>query len=1033
MHKRFGILLSLWLITFSAYAQYNQTQLYTVADGLPMTESNGVFCDQEGYLWIVGNNLQICHFDGRKFENFPVSLTGIDFANYSTRITQDSLGIWFYAFTQEDQGKIIRYQAGQWKKYIDTHISTFFYYPDWGTMAGINFKGELFQFNHKSDAWEVMDSMPLSMTIPSWVTRILISKFVLGDGYSLRFQDFTGSKIDTYWMPNLQSSFQFKINFDNDPAINHYNYWLDHAQPFSNSFRLQIIKNKHRENLNFITPGGRSLPLYTQRLSTINGIKTAIALDTGVSDSYYLVQFGSDSLFHAIARFKQSSADLDVTQDLQGHFWIASHTGVIRVNPYVLQCLEDQSNIVRGLQLITQDDQGSIWFGAYRDGLERFDGDHLLRDSPENLLRIMPGGYHDPENGMFCFEECLGLVHYQNDHWFWSGRKTPSINSCFGPPCNTGYYITPVSGSQLAMGVNRDGLALTDLPYRPNNDTKIISKDKGMLLDNVLTITEDRNQRLWLGRSSQGIAVYDPVQDTATSWLRQDTTKHAFGVMSSCLDDRGNLWLGCHDGIRFLEAPHQINLFSDEVLQKTKKLELPEAGTTLVPIIKQVKDYIVFANNTGHGIIDLASFYRDAQSPRVFFYDTRDARLGAGGEQNAIHIDTAGRVWIGKDFGAIRIVLDHLIADTLPVSVLIDSLIAGDEMVVYDDLGHIRLPLSKRNVRVWYHPSFTGYLNDNVYYRYRIRNKNGEDQYSPNTRETYLNFQYLPPGTNQLEIQAIKNNQVVDTQVLTMRVPYTLSETPWFWGLLVTGVLAFTLVWYRQKLALNREKLEASEARREKEQFQIRAIANSLNPHFINNSLSWIQLRMRGDEEGIKVVGRLAENIKSIFVKSRDGKAFHTIAEEMELVANYIEIQQARFSNQFKVQLPNDHELAPSAGLQVPLMQIQIHVENAIEHGLRDSNHGHQLEVKLQDKDPYLLITVTDTGIGRVASAAKGRYGTKQGTLLLNNLQAIFNRVNKLQITTHYEDLPFNDPLTNEKYGTSVSILIPKTYRYELE
>ena len=135
-----------------------------------------------------------------------------------------------------------------------------------------------------------------------------------------------------------------------------------------------------------------------------------------------------------------------------------------------------------------------------------------------------------------------------------------------------------------------------------------------------------------------------------------------------------------------------------------------------------------------------------------------------------------------------------------------------------------------------------------------------------------------------------------------------MTETPFFWiGLVgfisLVGAL-FLYKAYQQKLRIQTKELEASEAHRQKEKFQIQAITSSLNPHLINNSLSWIQARLQQDPEGMKVVDRLAENIETVFLHSRTGKAFHTLKDEMRLVVNYLQIQQARYGDYISVKLP---------------------------------------------------------------------------------------------------------------------------------
>jgi hypothetical protein len=356
----------------------------------------------------------------------------------------------------------------------------------------------------------------------------------------------------------------------------------------------------------------------------------------------------------------------------------------------------------------------------------------------------------------------------------------------------------------------------------------------------------------------------------------------------------------------------------------------------------------------------------------------------------------------------------------------------------------IRLPVFKRHLDIYLSPSFTGLLNDNVGFQYRlIHDKIQDTVWSAYSKSDHITISYLPPGTNHLEIRAIKNNEVADVRQLTIFVPLALSENPWFWICLIGGfsIAGAYVSWriYNQRLnlkqtqlALKEKELALSQQERAREQLQIQAITNSLNPHFINNSLQWLQSRVRKDAEAVRMIDRFSKNIRTIFLNSRNGKAHHSLAEEMELVRNYLYIQRSRYGDFVDATLPSDEQLVTLRNFQIPLMQIQIHVENAIEHGIRHRPCARILNVDVMEKGAYINIDITDDGIGRPKSRHHGSHGTQQGTEMLKGLHAIFNKHNHLPIRSQYIDTPFEDPVTGESYGTTIHIEIPKHYNYEL-
>ena len=203
---------------------------------------------------------------------------------------------------------------------------------------------------------------------------------------------------------------------------------------------------------------------------------------------------------------------------------------------------------------------------------------------------------------MYFFEE-RNYGFFKTDGRTWIGPP-PSVSDTK----LTGYFYLPLRNGQLAAGLSRDGLGLLDPPFVPGKEWTKIGEEKGLLLDNVLTVQEDLNGRLWCGRSSKGIAVYDPAQDTAVTWLR--TQKGGLGTMCSALDSRNNLWLGTNKGLAWLEQPHLIDYLSTDIDTVIKVLDLPECGQGLVTFMKTHQNFLIFGNIKGFGLLDLPSFYQ---------------------------------------------------------------------------------------------------------------------------------------------------------------------------------------------------------------------------------------------------------------------------------------------------------------------------------------------------------------------------------------------------------------------------------------
>ena len=227
--------------------------------------------------------------------------------------------------------------------------------------------------------------------------------------------------------------------------------------------------------------------------------------------------------------------------------------------------------------------------------------------------------------------------------------------------------------------------------------------------------------------------------------------------------------------------------------------------------------------------------------------------------------------------------------------------------------------------------------------------------------------------------------------------------------------------------------LQLAKISQEKNQLQLQSIISSFNPHFINNSLHWAQSRYRNDKELVNVIGSLSENIRYIFTNTRNGNATHSFEEEMKIVENYIQIQRIRFKNSFEFRGPSEELKQRFRSFEMPILQLQIHIENAIEHGLRNRIESSIVEIDLKEDPNYLNFIITDDGVGRNRAAKLNSKGTQTGTSMLTSLHNLFNnnKANKYLITTIYEDEIYTDAEGN-RFGTRVIIKIPKQFTYGL-
>lgn len=152
-------------------------------------------------------------------------------------------------------------------------------------------------------------------------------------------------------------------------------------------------------------------------------------------------------------------------------------------------------------------------------------------------------------------------------------------------------------------------------------------------------------------------------------------------------------------------------------------------------------------------------------------------------------------------------------------------------------------------------------------------------------------------------------------------------------------------------------RLDLSDARAAEHRARNQALAQQISPHFLFNALNAVSgLILDGaPAKAERVTVALAELLRRSL--ESDAQDFVSFGEELDAVHRYLEIEEARFENRFRVieQVPADLRK-----LSVPPMILQPLVENAIKHGVARSTELVTLTIGATRKDRQLEISIVD-------------------------------------------------------------------------
>jgi ligand-binding sensor domain-containing protein len=311
-----------------------------------------------------------------------------------------------------------------------------------------------------------------------------------------------------------------------------------------------------------------------------------------------------------------------------------------------------------------------------------------------------------------------------------------------------------------------------------------------------------------------------------------------------------------------------------------------------------------------------------------------------------------------------------------------------------------------------------------INYQYRLI---GLDTLWRTTRETSLAYQSLPSGKYELQLIAINKFGVQsNTAHISFTIAKTLWEKTWFRVLLIITfvILLWLLISYRIGLIERREQNKSQTISKIAELEQM-ALKSQMNPHFIFNCLNSIQHYVMdkdilGANEFISKFSRLIR-----ITLDNSSKAEISIADEIEYITLYMELEQKRFEDKFTFQIISDG--IAKHNYFIPPMILQPYIENAIRHGVRyrDDDKG-KIIVTFENDNGYLVCSVADNGIGRKLSyqyKSKNPIGNQsKGMELTAKRIEMFNQSHISKTSIKINDL--EDDL-NKPLGTEVIIYFP--------
>lgn len=171
-------------------------------------------------------------------------------------------------------------------------------------------------------------------------------------------------------------------------------------------------------------------------------------------------------------------------------------------------------------------------------------------------------------------------------------------------------------------------------------------------------------------------------------------------------------------------------------------------------------------------------------------------------------------------------------------------------------------------------------------------------------------------------------------------------------------VLGYGLAGYRRA---RQAELRESQLETELARAQLEALRLQIQPHFLFNTLNSIAalVRRKSNDSALEMIFGLSDLLRSTLERSEHSTV--PLAEELDFVKRYVELQRARFADRLQV----DYDIGEDCAEQlVPSFLLQPLVENAIRHGIGKRAAPGQIEIRARIEQDRLRLTVSDDGVG---------------------------------------------------------------------
>lgn len=946
---RFLFLLVIFIVSnYSGFSQKIQFRNLNVRDGLAQSQVYDMVTDAKGQLWMATRGGGISIYDGLSFRTL----------NHKDGLSNDFV----YCFAKDTRQNIWIGTNDGLNYYDGKHITK--YYPS----------------NIGEQIW--IQKIAIDKRKRLWLaTKVGLVKFENG-----KFENIT-EKL------HLQKIVCNAVFIDKDSLLY-----------FGNDYGLFKINIETGYNKAFKLAYGATNPNISVTCLLRNSKDELIAGTYG----YGLFKVDGERMYRyldTVVSIKEKI--LDLYEDKQSLYIATLENGIFIYNSQnrKAEVIDERKGLSNNhVRKIFKDRSGNFWFGTSGGGISNFAGQmftHFDRQSgfPDNFVYSV----FQRSNG----EVWLGVGN--NKGLVRMTADSITIFNALNGFINAKVKSIKPYNDALLIGTEGDGLyVFQDTAFR-----FVSELGRQFIKDIEVTASGD----IWIATAGNGIYRLKPQNGSLTDFDIRQFVDHIInprvqylntqlpGKVFYCTENQG---IGLIENER--ESAFRLNTNTGIQSNLTRSIAVSKDGIAWIatsdkglsaydlnkrkPVafdnsqLSSLNIYILQIDKTGNLILGtekgLEHVFLDKQHhiTKLKHYGKSEGFLGIETCLNAVCANADGSYWIGTIDGLTLynpskgstnnaapllslsdIKLFYNPIENTPFKDLLKSLSANDTLVLPYNQNHLTFGFMGVNIG----------NGDGVLYKWKLENFDAD--WSPASAQHSVTYSNLPPGEYNLLINAANEDGVWNARPFKYHIIIKKPFWQEWWFITIVALLCiftgYKIVQWRIR-AIKKEAAEKQHELQMENQLQSlehKALRLQMNPHFIFNALNSIQSQIgnNNDKEARYYMAKFGKLMRQILNHSE--QAWVDINEELEMIENYILLEQFCNNKQFDFELKVDPVLIREA-YKIPSMIIQPFIENAIKHGFKNlQDRRAHLTLELKSDENEILCIIEDNGKGRDVEA----------------------------------------------------------------